>query len=98
MKATRDHFRQALTTLEDGSPGVTTDLEEVSSREIFAEIFLQGKSRCRCRIWQGGLMAENSISYAEGSTVSKNSGSNEILSVAAKGSDVFMQSLMGHTD
>ena len=95
MEATRDHFVDAMRRLASEADGVTTDLEEVSAREFFAEIFVDGKSRARCRIWQGGLHSEHAISYAEGGTAAMAGASNEILSIRTDGGEVFMRSLMG---
>lgn len=77
-------FEINLKQVSAREPRIETDFQLQTASEFTAELFLDGKRRCNCKVWQGGLHSENGISYAEGSTVSGN-GCNEILSLSQSG-------------
>ncbi len=62
----RSYFEHALHELSRPHQGLEFDFQPVTAVEFTAEIFLHGKSAAACRIWQGGMLSENGISYAEG--------------------------------
>lgn len=78
-----DIFRTNLDLARSEEPRLEADLTVVSAVEFSAELFLDGKSKCRCRIWLGGMISENGICYAEGRTTGD--GCNEILSPSSSG-------------
>ena len=60
-----------------------------------ADLFLSGKSACLCRIWLGGMLSSDGISYAEGQWHHESNACNEILSVSDTEGELYMISLMG---
>jgi hypothetical protein len=59
-------------------PRIHVDVEMRTGADLRAEIFLDGQSKSRCRIWMGGMHSENSICFAQGQHFSDNS-CNEII-------------------
>lgn len=90
----RTHFEQNLAELERDNAGVETDLTPVDATRFTAEIFVHGKSRARCKIWQGGMLGGDSISYAEGSTADHDNASNEILTLARGESELALSATL----
>lgn len=91
----RDYFRQALEELSRQASGLEFDFQPVTALEFTAEIFHNGNSVCACRIWQGGMISENGISYAEGRHHFSSNSCNESLSLIEDGGDLALSSLMG---
>ncbi|SPP92768.1 toll/interleukin-1 receptor domain-containing protein [Bradyrhizobium vignae] len=84
-------FERSLAELAGSEDAVEFDFDRRSSVEFTAEVFLRGKSICRCRIWQGGPISGEGISYAEGSL--SGNATNEML-VLAQGDDIALSALM----
>jgi len=91
----RSYFEEALHEFSRSHKGLEFDFQHVTAVEFTAEIFLNGKSATACRIWQGGMLSENSISYAEGRHTFGSNSCNEILSVNTDNGDVTLSSMMG---
>ncbi len=91
----RTYFDAALLEFSGSHQGLDFDFQQVTAMEFTAEIFLHGKSAAACRIWQGGIVSDNSISYAEGRHNFGSNSCNEILSVTTDNSDVALSSMMG---
>lgn len=91
----KTHFQMALDQLAQQADGVECDFQPNTATEFFAEIFLNGKSTCRCRIWLGGLHSSDGISYAEGQWHHGANACNEILSVSDAQGELHLTSLMG---
>jgi hypothetical protein len=89
------YFEGALVQLARSQPGLEHDFQRISAVEFTAEIFLHGKSVAACRIWQGGMLSDNGISYSEGRHSFGSNSCNEILSVTDDEGDVALSSLMG---
>ncbi len=89
------HFQTALDQLAQHSDAVECDFQSNTSTEFMAEVFLNGKSACRCRIWLGGMHSSDGISYAEGQWHHGSNACNDILSVADNQGELHMTSLMG---
>jgi TIR domain len=85
-------FEKSLAELSVAEEAVDCELERRSTAEFTAEIFLHGKSACRCRIWQGALPSSDGISYAEGRT--SGNATNEMLAIA-EGGELALSALMG---
>lgn len=83
-------FENALPLLAS-TPGVEHDFDRRSSTEFAAEVFVQGKSVCRCRIWQGGAIGSDAISFAEGHLTGD--ATNEILSIP-RGDRLVLSAIM----
>jgi hypothetical protein len=88
----RSGFEERLGELRRDSSGVDFDLTVVDATKFTAEIFMNGQSRARCKIWQGGLLSEG-ISFAEGSTTMNDNACNEMLSLA-KDDELALQAVM----
>ena len=80
--AIADGFERSLVELEVLHDAIECDFDRRSRTEFTAEVFLRGKSVCRCRVWQGGLHSGDGISYAEG-RLSGNA-VNEMLTMRSK--------------
>ncbi|UPK26562.1 toll/interleukin-1 receptor domain-containing protein [Bradyrhizobium sp. 195] len=59
------HFQTALDQLAQHGDAVECDFQPNTATEFMAEVFLSGKSACRCRIWLGGMHSNDGISYAK---------------------------------
>lgn len=91
---TKQYFETAMVDLKNGHSNIDTDLIHTSATEIHAEIFADGKSKCRCRIWLGGMFGGNDIAYAEGNSISGNA-MNESLSATTDRGELAFRTLMG---
>jgi len=89
------YFENGLVELVRHTQGLESDFQTVTAVEFTAEIFLNGKSVAACKIWQGGMLSENGISYVEGRHSFGNNSCNEILSLADGAEDLGLSSLMG---
>jgi hypothetical protein len=90
----REYFEHAVTEIKKESPDIDGDLTAASATEFSVEIFVAGKSKCRCRIWLGGMFGGNDISYAEGSSIHGNT-INDSLSVNTDAGELVFRSMMG---
>ncbi|WP_324778806.1 toll/interleukin-1 receptor domain-containing protein [Thiobacillus sedimenti] len=91
----KDHFQRALDQLAQQDDAVECDFQPNTATEFMAEVFLRGKSACRCRIWLGGLHSSDGISYAEGQWHHGSNACNEILTVSDTQGELYITSLMG---
>ena len=90
------HFESGLTELARRNGHVLEiDMQANSGAQFTAEIFLQGKSKCYCRIWQGGLHSADGISYSETQRHFGGNACNEILTLGNAKSELYLVSLMG---
>jgi hypothetical protein len=94
FEAIRAHFEASLDTLARHSASVECDFQPNTATEFMAEVFLNGKSASRCRVWLGGMHSSDGISYAEGRHFSENA-CNEILSISDDQGELHLTSLMG---
>lgn len=90
----RAHFQAALEEFGQDNDAVAYNYVPHTDSEFVAEIFLNGSSKCRCRIWQGGMQSNDGISYAEGRHYSDTS-CNESLALLDDGGALYLTSLMG---
>jgi hypothetical protein len=90
----KEYFEHALTEARKNNPDLDVDLTVISASEFNAEIFVNGNSKCRCRIWLGGMFGGNEISYAEGSSMRGNA-VNDSLSVTVEGGNLAFRAIMG---
>jgi hypothetical protein len=95
FSAIKIHFEQGLDELPRHADGIECDLESNTATDFTAEVFVNGQSRCRCRIWQGGMHSPNGISYAEGHLYHGTDACNEILSITDEQGELHVTSLMG---
>jgi len=62
----RTYFVSGLSQLESKHPDIETDFTEVNNFKFTCTIYLRGKTANKCKIWIGGILSSNSISYREG--------------------------------
>jgi hypothetical protein len=89
------HFQSALEQLAQHSDALECDFQMNTATEFMAEVFLNGKSACRCRVWLGGMLSSDGISYAEGQWNHGSNACNEILSISNNQGELHITSLMG---
>jgi hypothetical protein len=97
----RRGFKERLGQLARENAGIEVDLTEVDSSKFTAEIFINGRSRVRCKIWQGGMYHSEGISYSEGSISLSENACNDILSLSDDGELAFQAMMnmgLGHAD
>lgn len=93
------YFQQALAQLNKSNDVVETSFREVTNHKFMAEIFVQGKSKARCKIWLGsGLMGRRmTIGYSAGKfDLSNDNSYNELISAEAHGSTLFLRLSLGN--
>ena len=95
FEAIRDHFRSGLAQIGRHDPAVETDFHEDTASDFTAEIFVNGRSKCRSRIRIGGNVHINGIAISEGNSMLGDNGYNELLSVADVPGAPHLRSLMG---
>ena len=89
------HFETGLDELAKHSDAVECDFQPSTATDFTAEVFLNGKSACHCRVWLGGLLSSDGIAYGEGKRHYNNDSCNEILSVSDDQGELHLSSLMG---
>jgi len=91
----KEHFEGGLRQLGARNDGIECDFQPNTATDFTAEAFVNGQSRCRCRVWQGGLASSDGISYAEGNLFHGTNAANEILSIRDEDGELHLESLMG---
>lgn len=88
-----EFFRNALSLLEkDGAPHVRCRFVQVSPLKFTAEVYVDGASRQRAKVWLGGRGRE--VCYAQGHwSLDQDNSFNESLHVGDDGRDVFFKPL-----
>lgn len=74
----RDGFKARLEQASHEDARIETDFLDNTATEFRAELFVDGKSKCSCRIYLGEMFGPNSICYSEGRSTGNSA--NEILS------------------
>lgn len=96
----RQYFENALAELKQSNSQIDTEFVATSSTDFNAEVFVNGKSKCRCRIWLGGLFGQDEIAFAEGQSI-RGDAMNESLSAVIDGDTLVFRALLtpfGHFD
>jgi hypothetical protein len=91
----KSHFERGLDELARQNNEIECDFQANTATDFTAEVFVNGQSRCRCRIWQGGMHSPNGISYVEGQLYHGTNACNEILSISDEQGELYVTSLMG---
>ncbi|MER9076646.1 toll/interleukin-1 receptor domain-containing protein [Mesorhizobium sp. M0904] len=65
--------------LAQQDPRIETDFQAVTT-DFRAELFVDGGSKCACRVWMGGPFSDNGIQFSEGLRSNDNS-FNELLTI-----------------
>jgi hypothetical protein len=88
------YFERGLTAMAEQNKGVDYDFSRESASDFAAEIFVDGNSRCRCRVWIAKQLGEG-IAYYEGNDRRGQSNAfNEMLSVCEDSGDLVLSAHM----
>jgi hypothetical protein len=90
----RRHFESSLAELTQRNRGVEFDLTPVDATKFTVEVFLDGNSHGRGKVWMGGMLGGDEISYAEGSTSLHSNSVNEVLSLKSN-EELVLSAMMG---
>ena len=85
-------FEANLQAVSQEEARIETDFQPTTATDFRAELFLDGKSKCVCRVWLGGMPSNNNICYSEGRHATDNS-CNEIL-ILSQGDELQFQAQM----
>ena len=66
FKKIKSYFQHALSRLEEKYPDIETDFTEIHNFKFTCTIYLNGDVKTKCKIWMGGPLSSDSISYYEG--------------------------------
>jgi len=95
--AMREIFEQNLKQVEEEVPRLEVDFTPTAAFDFSAEIFVDGKSKCRCRVWLANHIGSDSIGFQEGNATGNSF--NEILYPSTDGEPAFSASMaMGMTE
>jgi hypothetical protein len=72
------HFQKGLAELQQ-HPAIDVEFRPVSETKFRAEVFVNGTRRARCKIWLGGILHADQISYYEGDSGDRDNAFNEAL-------------------
>lgn len=89
----KDLFEANARQASEEQPRIHVDIEMRTNADLRAELFLDGKSKSRCRVWVGGMHSSDNICFAEGQHFSDNS-CNEIIHVEHD-ADLYFSATMG---
>jgi hypothetical protein len=93
----RHRFNENLDQAGVDDPRIETDFTDVTATEFRAELFVDGKSKCDCRIFLGDMFGPNSICYSEGRSTGNSA--NEVLT-PTDGDELAFSAMMsmGYTE
>jgi hypothetical protein len=91
-----EHFEEAPRELAAHNNGIDHDFTRVGPTKFTAEVFVDGHSRARCKIWIGTMLGGNEIAYSESDAGGSNDSSyNELLSLTEGKGELALSALMG---
>ncbi len=92
----RHYFQEALATLRQTHPHLDAELEDVTAHKFLAQVYANGRSKARAKIWLGTMISSDGIGYFEGHGFGPdNDGSyNEMLSPKEVDGDLYLQAMM----
>jgi hypothetical protein len=91
----RSYFQDGLAALEKQHTGIKVDMMAINPASFSCEVFVHGKSRANCRVWEGrGYHSSNSIGYAEGSAAHNENTLNEQLLISENGQRLLWNATM----
>ena len=61
----KDYFQEGLKLLAKQDSRVEGDIQEINQTGFIAKAYIQGIRKNKCKIWIGGMIEENSISFVE---------------------------------
>jgi len=87
------YFERALSGLADGNRSIEVDFNCEGNSKFTAEVFLNGKSEARCKVWIGNQLGEG-IAYYQGNNLGGNA-LNEMLVVSDSEDGLTLSAQMG---
>ncbi len=93
FEAIKGLFESNLQKASQEEARIETDFQLRTATDFRAEIFLDGSSKCVCRIWQGGMYSENNICYGQGRSMPDNS-CNEIITLSEDQNELSFKATM----
>lgn len=86
-------FEAGLAELEAQNDSAESDIKKITATKCLAEIFVNGKSRARCKFWIGNGMGDQGIKYSEnGFDWNSDNSFNELLSI--RDNELVLHALM----
>jgi hypothetical protein len=93
FETVRSHFQRGLAELQQ-HPSIDVEFTPVSESKFTAQVFVNGTRRARCKIWLGGILGMDQISYHEGDSGDRDSAFNEALTVCDDQHELALSALM----
>jgi len=89
----KEYFNKALAKLEKSHAEVETDFTAVHELKFLSKIYVNGATKCECKIWLGNIGSSPSIKYLEGRGLDiDNDGTfNEHFSIEDDGYEIFIK-------
>lgn len=87
----RKIFESNLQQVGEENPRLEPDFTTTSAIDFSAELFLDGQSKCRCRVWLSNEMGSDNIGFQEGNTTGN--AYNEILYTSTEGELEFQATM-----
>jgi hypothetical protein len=94
------YFQVAAEELEARYPEIEVEIEEINRQKLTCSIYRHGEIVNRCKIWIGGPLARDGISYMEGRhlDIDRDNSCNDWLTVEEVGAELGLRtSQMGFT-
>jgi hypothetical protein len=91
----RAHFETGMNELVQRDGSIECDFQPNTATDFDAEVFVNGRGACRCRVFMGGMIASDGIAYAEGQTRNARDACNETLAVEADRGELYLRALFG---
>ncbi|MBL1215619.1 MAG: TIR domain-containing protein [Ignavibacteriae bacterium] len=90
----KEYFKNALEMIPTKVNDVETDYDEITKYKFVAKVYLKGALRNQCKIWIGGMMSSNSISYVQGGfDIHQDNSLNDSISVEADLDSLYLKPL-----
>lgn len=98
FEVVRTLFQRGAKEIAENEPRIQLDVEMRTNADLRAEIFVDGTSITRCRVWVGGMMSDDNICYSEGRQFGDNA-CNEIIYIKEDDGLYFQATMaMGFTN
>lgn len=95
LDGVREHFRNSMEELRAAHAEIEADLDEIHATKFIAEVFVDGESRGRCKIWLGSSSGD-SICFISGHFgIDDDSSLNDQISIETDGHEIFLRPLLG---
>jgi hypothetical protein len=90
----KEYFQHAVEAVKNKYSKVDVEFDEINKYKFVAKVYVNGELNNQCKIWIGGLMADNSISYSEGNfNIQQDNSLNDSISVEEDGFTLYLKPL-----